>query len=174
MVSGSHLPLYLILLGFEGALVLGTRALAARRGESVKKLIGRPFAPADLLIAAGMWVGWMGMVWSLNRILPSVTARVVGSMLPTGITESVLWVALSMSAGFAEEIAFRGYLQRRIGIIGQAIVFGVVHGYQGIYSVVRIAMYGLLFGLVAHWRKSLVPGMIAHAWTDIAAGLLRW
>jgi hypothetical protein len=26
---------------------------------------------------------------------------------------------------------------------------------------------GILLGILAHWRKSLRPGMIAHAWGDI-------
>jgi hypothetical protein len=28
-------------------------------------------------------------------------------------------------------------------------------------------LFGVLFGLLAVWRKSLRPCMIAHAWTDI-------
>src|SRR5689334_22432598 len=170
----AHIPLYLTLIAFEAALFLGVRALAVRNGQTIRTLIGKPLSIADVLIAAGMWAAWMGVVWSINHVLPPSTSKVVGSMLPVGLTESIVWMILSMSAGVAEELAFRGYLQRRIGIIGQAIVFGIVHGYQGLYSIIRITVYGLLFGLVAHWRKSLAPGMIAHAWTDMAAGLLRW
>ena len=33
--------------------------------------------------------------------------------------------------------------------------------------------FGLLFGVVALWRRSLRPGMIAHAATDIMSGLFR-
>jgi membrane protease YdiL (CAAX protease family) len=35
-------------------------------------------------------------------------------------------------------------------------------------SIINITAIGLLFGIVAKWRKSLVPGMLAHAATDIA------
>ena len=174
MDSRTHLLLYLGLMAFEGALVIGIRAIARRNGQTLSTLAGAKPRPADLGIAAIMWLTWMGVAWLLNMALPSVTPKVVGSMLPVGALESVLWVILSISAGIAEELAFRGMLQQKIGIVGQAIVFGIVHGYQGVYSVIRITMYGILFGLVAHWRKSLVPGMIAHAWTDVAAGLLRW
>ena len=54
-------------------------------------------------------------------------------------------------------------------MITQAIVFGVTHGYQGVRSVLGITAIGLLFGIVAKWRNSLVPGMLAHAATDIIA-----
>jgi hypothetical protein len=33
-----------------------------------------------------------------------------------------------------------------------------------------IFIFGLLFGLLAWWRKSLRPGMIAHAWHDSLSG----
>jgi len=170
----SHLPLYLTLIAFEAALFLGIRALAARRGQSLANLVGRRPTLADIPIGAAMWLGWMGVSYVIDLWLPPSTSQAVASMLPAGVIDSVLWVLLSTSAGIVEELAFRGYLQRRTGIVVQAIVFGIVHGYQGLYSIIRITVYGLLFGVVAHWRKSLVPGMIAHAWTDIAAGLLRW
>ena len=95
--------------------------------------------------------------------------------------EGALWVLLSISAGFSEELAFRGYLQRQFtaltgrtsqALLLQAAVFGIAHGYQGLQACLAIALYGALFTLLALWRKSLRPGMIAHAWTDIASGLL--
>ena len=52
-------------------------------------------------------------------------------------------------------------------------LFGVSHGYQGIVSCARITLYGVLFGLLALWRRSLRPGMIAHAMTDVLAGVFR-
>jgi membrane protease YdiL (CAAX protease family) len=55
----------------------------------------------------------------------------------------------------------------------QAILFGVTHGYQGARACLTITLYGLLMGVLANARGSLRPGMIAHAWTDIAAGIFR-
>ena len=54
----------------------------------------------------------------------------------------------------------------------QSILFGVSHGYQGIGAMLRISVLALAFGFVAVIRRSLRPGIIAHAWTDIASGLL--
>jgi membrane protease YdiL (CAAX protease family) len=90
---------------------------------------------------------------------------------------------VSISAGISEEIVFRGYLQRQLtaltgrtwlALLLQVTVFGIAHGYQGVQNCVAIALYGALFTLLALWRKSLRPGMIAHACTDIAGGLLGW
>jgi len=84
-----------------------------------------------------------------------------------------------MTAGFCEEIIFRGYLQRQFaavahtmlgGVALSAIVFGASHGYEGSPRMLLLALYGLMFGLLAWWRKSLRPGMIAHAWHDALSG----
>jgi VanZ family protein len=55
----------------------------------------------------------------------------------------------------------------------QSVLFGVSHGYQGVRACVTISVYGLFFGALARMNRSLRPGMIAHAWTDVAAGLFR-
>ena len=91
-----------------------------------------------------------------------------------------LWILLALSAGFVEELVFRGYLQRQFaallgnrwaGVIAQAIFFGVTHGYQGALPVLRITLFGLMFGAAALVRRSLVPGMTAHAAVDVIGGL---
>ena len=81
---------------------------------------------------------------------------------------------LSASAGFAEELVFRGYLTRRfsawtgntaLAIILQAIAFGLAHGFHG-KAMIAIAAQGWLLGLLADWRQSLRPGMLAHGLQD--------
>jgi hypothetical protein len=53
----------------------------------------------------------------------------------------------------------------------QAALFGISHGYQGIEACAKIAIFGAMFGLLAIWRNSLRPGMMAHAWSDILSGI---
>jgi membrane protease YdiL (CAAX protease family) len=108
-------------------------------------------------------------------------AASISQMMPHGWVERALWVLLAASAGISEEFVFRGYLQRQLtaftgrttmGLLLQVSIFAVAHGYQGVRSCLVIAIYGALFTLLALWRKSLRPGMIAHAWTDIIGGLV--
>ena len=98
-----------------------------------------------------------------------------------GPLEFALWTVVCATAGFVEEFVFRGYLQRQFGawfrnayagIAISALVFGAGHLYQGVTSAAMIAVVGLCFSLVAHFTKSLVPGMIAHAWEDLFSGLI--
>jgi membrane protease YdiL (CAAX protease family) len=107
-------------------------------------------------------------------------AEVGRSLLPQGVTESVLWILLSLSAGFCEEITFRGYFQRQfealtgskgVALVMQAALFGIAHAYQGLWSALAVTAYGALFGAIALWRGSLRAGMVAHALTDVLLGL---
>jgi membrane protease YdiL (CAAX protease family) len=79
-------------------------------------------------------------------------------------------------------VVFRGYFQRQfeaftgskwLALCLQAVLFGISHGYQGAQACVKIAIFGALFGLLALWRGSLRPGIIAHAGSDILSGIFR-
>jgi membrane protease YdiL (CAAX protease family) len=58
------------------------------------------------------------------------------------------------------------------GILFSAAAFGAVHAYQGFRMVILIGLYGAMFGILAYWRGSVRPGMIAHAWQDSLNGVL--
>jgi membrane protease YdiL (CAAX protease family) len=163
------LLIYLLIATAEWALVY-----AVSRRVPIRDLIGRPSNVAvDLAIATAMYGAWIGCARLLEVAFPQGPSRVVQRFLPHGAVEIGAWIALSITAGIAEELLFRGYLQRRVGVIAQGVIFGVLHGYQGLRAALVISVYGLFFGAVAKRYRSIRPGMFAHAWTDIAAGVLR-
>jgi membrane protease YdiL (CAAX protease family) len=101
-------------------------------------------------------------------------------LAPEGRMEIVLWIAVSVTAGICEETIFRGYLQKQFiawtgsvpaGVLLSAAAFGVGHIYQGAKATVVIGVYGLMFGMLAHKRASMRPGMITHALHDTFSGL---
>jgi uncharacterized protein len=109
------------------------------------------------------------------------TDRSVQFLLPHGSLEMTVWVALSVSAGICEEVLYRGYLQRQFmaltksvpaGILLSGAMFGLVHSYQGFRWAVVIGLEGAMLGGMAYWRRSVRPGMIAHAWKDSLAPAL--
>jgi hypothetical protein len=108
-------------------------------------------------------------------------AKTIDTLLPQGALEVVLWIAVSVSAGFGEEVVYRGYMQKQIlalsgsvtaAVIGQAILFGLSHAYQGLKQVVVITALGVAYGVLPVWRKSLRSNIMAHAWSDIFSGIL--
>jgi len=134
----------------------------------------------DIAIAAPFWFIWrQAAIWVWHLVGPSQGPSGPLSLPPEGALNIGLWFVVSMTAGFAEELIYRGYLQKQIqafsgsvtvAVIAQAILFGFGHSYQGMKAVFVISILGLLYGLLAAWRKNLVPGMVSHAWSDIYAG----
>jgi uncharacterized protein len=178
--------LYLSLIVMEWALVLFVWKGLQRTGTTLREVIGGRWGSAkdvavDAALGIGLWIFWSGAQMAWSRWMGAEHASSIGTLLPQRAIEIVLWILVSISAGICEEIVFRGYFQQQfkvfarsglLAVLLQAILFGISHGYQGVDATIRIAIFGALFGLLAMWRKSLRPGMIAHAWTDIFSGIL--
>ena len=151
----------------------------------------------DLALAGGFWIVAVGVLVGVGLMLglaqtapPGQESQAlkealkrIGFLAPANARELIVFLGLASTAGFCEEIVFRGYLQRTFttltrssfaGIALSAAVFGASHGYQGGARMVQIGVFGLLFGLLAHFRKSLRPGMIAHAWHDSIVGVFLY
>ena len=184
-LSASGWPVYLSLLGAELALLYYVAIGLHGRGVRLAEIIsprgwGLGGIAVDVLLSVAMLAGWLAVEFAWNTWLGAPEARVVQALQVHDAAFIPIWIALSISAGFVEELTFRGYLQRQfaaltrsplLGLVLQAVLFGVTHGYQGVESVLRITLFGLLFGVVALLRKSLRPGMIAHALVDIIGGI---
>jgi len=105
-------------------------------------------------------------------------------LLPHAKSALLISIFLSIVAGVAEELIFRGYLQKQFtalcrnfgaGLLIQAGLFALSHGYHQLPGAFcQHFLFGLMTGLLAHWRKSLLPGMIGHAWLDAYWDLLRF
>jgi membrane protease YdiL (CAAX protease family) len=152
------------------------RAVLGERWGSFREIL------RDFGIAAPFWI--------VSTLLISVfgghhqgsgTDRAVQFLLPHGGIETILWTVTSVSAGICEESLYRGYLQQQfkavtknvpLGILLSAVAFAAAHAYQGLRGAILIGIGASLSGILAHWRKSVRPGMIAHAWNDFFAGVL--
>lgn len=70
---------------------------------------------------------------------------------------------VSLSAGVVEEIFFRGFLQKRIGLLASTALFVGAHGgYGQPFMFFGITLLSLFYGLLAHWRGSVWAAMVAH------------
>lgn len=185
----TRLPLYAVMVLFE-LILLGYVWLLGLRpaGKSLRDIIGGKWIDwgdfwLDVGIAGLFWMAVAGMLFAMQVVLGRNEAAVKALQLlaPRTYAEMIFWVILSVTAGFVEELIFRGYLQRqffawtgRIGlaVVLQAAVFGAAHLYQGWKGAATITVYGALFGILAAWRKSLRPGIMQHAAQDTVAGLV--
>lgn len=196
MHGGSRILLYGGTFLYELALFVLIWIWIRRSGMSMRELIGGRWtsvesflidvgiAVAFLILADAALVGVRVALGTLDLHHPDKqladTKRMLGALIPRTRLEAASFVVLSVGAGLFEEIIFRGYLQRQIGalsrsvfvgIVGSAVIFGLAHGYQGPRMMIAIGVYGVFFGILAHFRKSLRPGMMAHAFQDAFSGL---
>jgi membrane protease YdiL (CAAX protease family) len=178
---------YAITLFFEWFLFVLVVAGVRRSDASVLIVLGDHWHSVrqvlrDIGIAAGFWVVAWVLLWIFSWLLRiAAHGRNLQFMLPHRGIELTFWIALSVTAGICEETVFRGYLQRQFmaltksapaGILLSAAAFGAAHAYQGFRMVILIGLYGAMFGILAYWRGSVRPGMIAHAWQDSLNGVL--
>jgi membrane protease YdiL (CAAX protease family) len=182
-----HIGGYIFVIGLEWSLTAFIWFGIRRRGIRLGELIGGSWPSLgavlrDLGVAVLFLVVSNVVLTVLALLLRATPNRAIRSVFPNGQTEVVLYLLLAMTAGICEEIIFRGYLQRQFaaltksktgGLMLQSVAFGVAHGYQGQKYVLIIAVFGCLFGFLAHWRRSLRPGMAAHFLQDALIGLGR-
>jgi membrane protease YdiL (CAAX protease family) len=174
------LPLTLLLMWLFWLYAIGRGQPAATR-EYRARMTRRK------TLAAPVWRGALLAImvcliatWSLRLILPSIEpvdpphlaidVRAYPVATVIGLT-----LALAISAGIVEEVAFRGYLQKSLeeayGIVPALLVTGVAFWFAHADKVTlshlpfHVAV-SILLGTVTYLTRSLLPAIIAHALGD--------
>lgn len=182
--AGTVWVAFLPLLLVECGLVLYVARIARPRSV-LSELVGARWrtvdrALVDLAWAAGAAVVIVALELSSTATFGTSRDASVASLFPRTAAERAGWIVVATAVGFCEEVVFRGYLQTQLlaftrspvaAILGSAAVFGVAHLEQGPGAALRIALAGVVLGVVARRRSSLVPGILCHAGIDLAAGL---
>ncbi|MDH3647884.1 MAG: CPBP family glutamic-type intramembrane protease [Gammaproteobacteria bacterium] len=165
------------------SLTVFAAVVLTRVGVPMQRLgFGLTFKPARYLVLAALGVGLIQLV---GLLLDPLSERVFGdtrdlarfSNVPGSPTALIKLMALNWTvAAFGEELAFRIVLMRGVAfalgdsrtafgvaLIFQAVVFGLIHAYQGPAGVVGTGINGLIFGgLTLAARGSIWPAAIAH------------
>ena len=162
-------------------------ALAARNPRPWSDL--RLDVPSPIRLAAGLAlvIAYIAYVMKQRRRLianPDRLRRMLEkhssttALVPHTPTEVKTFAVLSVSAGVCEEILYRGFMlwfaTMWIGLwpalLVTAVLFGIAHAYLGRKYVVRTALGGVLFGVIAVASASLWPAVLLHAFTDLLSG----
>jgi len=182
-----RLSRYLCVIVFEWVVILFIWLSLKGRGIPMRSLVGGRWATAgsffkDLGLGVAFTLVGIVVIGAISRLIGGSTDKTIEAMLPKTVVELVVFLTLSLTGGFCEEVIFRGYLMRQfrawsgswvLAVLGQGLAFGLAHGYY-MKAMIAVATYGCLLGLLAHWRKSLRPGMIAHALQDTLGGVLGY
>jgi hypothetical protein len=188
-----HMIFYALTIGTELVLLALTYLGIRFSRMTLRDIIGGRWNTVedflmDVAVAFGFWIVsyavLIGLAFAMHIANPAAIdegKKTIQLLAPHGGLELALWICMSVVAGFVEEIVFRGYFQRQfstllrnvwIGMIASAAVFGLSHAYEGRQRMLLIFVYGAMFGSLTIWRKSLRPGMMAHAWHDSFEGVI--
>lgn len=167
---------------YIGATVIAA-VLLSHAGLPMKRLgFGPAFQPGRYLVLAAIGVG---LIQLSGLLLDPISERVFGetrdltrfSDVAGSSSTLIKLMAVNWTvAAFGEELAFRIVLMRgiafslgdsrtafAIALIVQAVVFGLVHTYQGPAGILNTGINGLIFGgLTLAARGSIWPAAIAH------------
>jgi CAAX protease family protein len=145
-------------------------------------------------VVGAKWKSWQATIRDLGIALGALlTMAVIGNlsnavlgplqhdaaafhwMVAQNIIEALAFLVAALTAGFVEEFLFRGYIQRQcLALCGstilasalQVLIFTQGHFYQGWIRLVPVLLIGVVLTIVALWRKTLIPGMMAHGFGD--------
>lgn len=158
--------------------LVGTRA----GGAGALGLVSIP--PGPLLgWTLGLTLGALGLMLLFRQIATATGVRespMLRALLPRTREERGVFALLSLAAGLGEELAYRGYaIPLLAGFMGvpaaaalTSVVFGILHGYQGLLGTVRTTVLGALLAWGFLASGSLLPAIAAHTAIDLVAGLL--
>jgi len=165
---GLHAILFIFLLGWwllTQRPPLGEFLNIPRRGNGEAVLTG--FA-----VGVGGWIVTISIALIIGVIL------VASGLMPKNPQPSPMigWMAalplwkkcvIVLSAMTIEEAFFRGWLQKRIGVIASTILFALAHSGLGQpFLLIGVTLISLVIGFTFYRTKNLIPGIIAHGIFD--------
>ncbi len=137
-----------------------------------KILISAFTLPSDWHLAGRLLsIGLMGAAvllifnYIFEEQFPSFKAfrHILMQMVGAASIPSALYLATLSALG--EELLFRGAIQPELGLIGTALLFGLLHlGPQGLVSIWTLwaILSGLMFGWIFDATQSLIPVVLCH------------
>jgi membrane protease YdiL (CAAX protease family) len=156
-------------------------AIIAVTGDITAAQLGlTPLPLVEVLVwTGGLTFAGVAMMLAAHRLGVRESATLAG-LLPRTAPERLAFVGLSLTAGFCEELVFRGFLVPAIttavdasvvAALIAAAVFGLVHAYQGFAGALRAAALGVLLAVPLLATGSILPAILAHAAIDLIGGL---
>lgn len=130
------------------------------------------------MVLIGLAVGVGGWIFTIiTAVLLAAIISATGLMpKPPQPPPMIAWMAalplwkkalVVLSAMTVEEAFFRGWLQKRVGLIASTIIFALAHsGFGQPFLLIGVALISLIIGFTFYRTKNMLPGIIAHGVFD--------
>ena len=129
-------------------------------------------------VLIGLAVGVGG--WIVTLLFAGMIALILkaSGLMPTPPTPAPfvfflasmpLWkkIVIVLSAMTVEEAFFRGWLQKRLGLLASTALFALAHAGLGQpFLLIGVTIISLIIGFTFYRTKNLLPGVIAHGVFD--------
>jgi len=137
-----------------------------------------PRAGAGEAVMTGFAVGVGGWIVTILLALAIALILTATGVIPKNPQPSPMigWMAalplwkkgtIVLSAMIIEEAFFRGWLQKRVGLIISTTLFALAHSGLGQpLLLIGVAIISLVIGFTFYRTKNLIPGVIAHGIFD--------
>ena len=129
-------------------------------------------------VLTGFAVGVGGWAVTLSVALIIALLLMASGLIPKHPAPSpmIAWMAalplwkkatIVLSAMTVEEAFFRGWLQKRIGVLASTALFALAHSGLGQpLLLIGVSVISLIIGFTFYRTKNLIPGIIAHGIFD--------
>ena len=161
-------PSALISLPITEGIILGITLLFAKQnGASLKQLgLKKPSLKIILIVsvAAVFLLLLAGGISVIEEVIlgPDPEAQLLlDAVIPKDLLQLIALIGISIAlVGPAEELAFRGFVQRGLetsfgktaGLLIASILFGLLHGLNSLRSIIPVTVVSLFLGYV--WQKT--------------------
>ncbi|WP_108669999.1 CPBP family intramembrane glutamic endopeptidase [Peribacillus acanthi] len=137
---------------------------------------------AGILVSVFFFLGiYLLIPFGRKKILQQYEAIEV--LLPNGWKERLLFAGVAVTAGFCEEVIFRGFmfyyldqLNWNLSLIAIAIItsilFGLAHGYQGWKNIIFTGLVGFAMARLYMQYESIWIPIILHIVIDLRFAVL--
>jgi membrane protease YdiL (CAAX protease family) len=167
-IQESVFPLALLSLPITEGIILGITLLFARsEGASLKKLGIKKPSPKTIAVvslAAVLLIFLAGSIAIAEEVVlgPDPEAETLTeALLPADHLQLIAMIVISIAlVGPAEELAFRGFVQRgfensfgkTVGLVVASVLFGLLHGLNSFRSILPVTVVSLFLGYI--WQKT--------------------
>lgn len=133
----------------------------------------------------GVAIGLTVLIIVQVRRIKKAMSPVIGDlepMIPRNRAEMLAALPLCINAGVSEELFFRlapplliAHVtgSAAIGLVGAAVLFGLIHAYQGWKGVIATMIVGGVLTLIYLRSGSIVQPIVLHALMDVVALIAR-
>jgi len=148
------------------------------RRPPIREYLNIPRERTGEAIMTGFAVGVGGWIFTISIALVIGLLLAASGLIPKNPQPSPMigWMAalplwkkatIVCSAMTIEEAFFRGWLQKRIGLIASTTLFALAHSGLGQpLLLIGVAVISLVIGFTFYRTKNLIPGVIAHGIFD--------